>query len=131
MIANEMVSILSFLSFESHFKEFIFLLRFVTVTRTYTTVSSEQFTTTEPPVLTITPTPASTSSTPFFQTETIPAPENILTSSYPEPSIGDIDHFGLAPSIETLPAVGKFLNQLVFTLPIIIRGILKEPQRAT
>ena len=86
-----------------------FCHRFVTVTRTYTTVSTEsEFKSTEPPVLTITPTPASSTSTPLFRTETIPAPENILTSSYPEASSADYqDHFGISPSIETLPAVGK------------------------
>ena len=57
--------------------------RFITVTRTFT--SSIQATTSspedvEPSVQIIEPATAS-SSKPFFQTETIPAPENILTSS--------------------------------------------------
>ena len=55
--------------------------RFITVTRTFT--SSIALTTTaevEPSVQIIEPAQAS-SSKPFFQTETIPAPENILTSS--------------------------------------------------
>ena len=46
------------------------------------------------------PTIAPTSSKPIFQTETIPAPENILTSSGPEYTGVD-----LSSSIETLPAV--------------------------
>ena len=72
--------------------------RYITVTRTFTSSISQQIT--KPPVEAIKPTK---SSKPFFQTETIPAPENILTSSYPESSQ---DNFiGLSSSIETLPAV--------------------------
>ena len=44
----------------------------------------------------------SSSKPPLFQTETIPAPENILTSSGPEFTVSDTD---LSSSIETLPAV--------------------------
>ena len=46
------------------------------------------------------PTISPSSSKPLFQTETIPAPENILTSS--DFSTADLD---LSSSIETLPAV--------------------------
>ena len=46
---------------------------------------------------------APTSSKPLFQTETIPAPENILTSSGPEYTNADLTD--LSSSIETLPAI--------------------------
>ena len=72
--------------------------RFVTVTRTYTRGIDNPQASSSSPVLEILP---SKTTKPLFQTETIPAPENILTSSYLEPSH---DHF-LSSSIETLPAV--------------------------
>ena len=55
--------------------------RYITVTRTFTSsIETTSAAGVEPSIQIIEPAPAS-SSKPFFQTETIPAPENILTSS--------------------------------------------------
>ncbi|XP_059079958.1 uncharacterized protein LOC131878073 isoform X2 [Tigriopus californicus] len=64
--------------------------RFITVTRTFTS-DIKPSKTEEPDYKT---------SSPLFQTETIPAPENILTSSLP-----DFHPYEISSSIETLPAV--------------------------
>lgn len=68
--------------------------RFITVTRT--------FTSTVKPSKTRPPSSTYQTSTPIFQTETIPAPENILTSSLPVEFNPVLD---ISSSIETLPAV--------------------------
>lgn len=68
--------------------------RFITVTRTFTNTIKP---TADPTSI------APTSSKPLFQTETIPAPENILTSSGPEYTNADLTD--LSSSIETLPAI--------------------------
>jgi len=71
--------------------------RYITVTRTFTSSAAP----TRPPSFDEEEDTYKTSS-PLFQTETIPAPENILTSSLPE-VFSPVEE--LRSSIETLPAV--------------------------
>ncbi|XP_040569982.1 uncharacterized protein [Lepeophtheirus salmonis] len=79
--------------------------RFITVTRTFTSdMASEIESTTYSKKSIGSSVVISPSKTlPLFQTETIPAPENILTSSVPPPVLSSLSH--LDGSLETLPAV--------------------------
>lgn len=92
--------------------------RFITVTRTFTSTLTQ---TSNP--LQILPSSPSASSDPIFRTETIPAPENILTSSevldseLVDPSTFFSGFIPIASSIETLPAVVLASSQAAFETP--------------
>ena len=82
------------------------LSRFITVTRTFTSSVVEPST--------ISPSIVS-SKMPLFKTETIPPPENILTSTA---SLYDVTDSDVASSIETLPAVVLESSTSIVTPPL-------------